>query len=171
MFAFGFDFDFFWRAAQAILQGQSPYTISGFFSPYPVALLLTPLALLPFVVAYILWTVLKLWLLPMMVGRGQFLKALLFFPVAFDLLQGQLDLLVFTLSLQQDWAGVVISSLRPQLAIWIIPFCAWQWWKNKRYDQFWKSALGIIALYGVSTVIEPELVGAMVWCFEHRMAI
>jgi hypothetical protein len=153
---FGFDFDFFWRAANAILHGQSPYGIGGFFSPYPLALLLIPFALLPFVMAYGLWTGLKLLLLAKSGNRWDFLKAILFFPVAFDLLQGQLDLLIFIIAMKSNWFGFVISTLRPQLAIWIIPFLAWDWWKSKKYDQFWKSALGIIVLYGVSTIIEPN---------------
>jgi hypothetical protein len=153
---FGYDLDFFWRAARAILAGQSPYTVGGFFSPYPLALLLIPLALLPFAIAYILWTGGKLFLLWRSGDRWDFLRALLFFPVAFDLIQGQLDLLVFLLASRLNWLGVVASTLRPQLAIWIIPFSAWEWWKSKRYDQFWKSAVGMIVLYGVSTIIEPD---------------
>ena len=153
---FGFDFDFFWRAANAILQGQSPYTVGGFFSPYPVALLLVPFALLPFAMAYTLWTGAKLLLLAKSGNRWEFLKAVLFFPVAFDLIQGQLDLLIFIIAMKPNWVGVVISTLRPQLAIWIIPFLAWDWWKAKKYDQFWKSAVGIIVLYGISTIIEPD---------------
>lgn len=152
----GFDFNFFWRAANAILQGQSPYSISGFFSPYPVALLLVPLALLPFLLAYGLWTGIKLLLLEKSGTRWEFLKAILFFPVIFDLIQGQLDLLIFMIAIKSNWLGVVVSTLRPQLAIWVIPFLAWDWLKTKRYDQFWKSALGIIVLYGISTIIEPD---------------
>jgi hypothetical protein len=152
----GFDFDFFWRAAGAILHGQSPYVVGGFFSPYPLALVLLPFALLPFAWAYGLWTALKLFLLARAGDRRQFLKAILFFPVAFDLLQGQLDLLVFALALRLDWLGVVVSTLRPQLALWIIPFCAWQWWAGRRYDQFWKAALGVAALWGLSTALEPR---------------
>lgn len=161
----GFDFHFFWSAAQQLLHGGSPYAVGGFFSPFPLALLLAPLALLPFLPAYALWTLLKLWLLARATSRIGFLKALLFFPVAFDLQQGQIDLLVFALALRLDWLGAALSSLRPQLAIWIIPFCAWQWWKDGRYDQFWKTLAGIGALYGLSTLIQPgwwqEWLGAL----------
>jgi hypothetical protein len=153
---FGFDFSFFWRASNAVLQGQSPYVVGGFMSPYPLAVLLVPLALLPFALAYGLWTGLKLLLLARSGNRRGFLMALLFFPVAFDLLQGQLDLMVFIIAAGSNWIGLVISTLRPQLAIWIIPFCAYEWWKHKRYDQFWKSALGVVVLYGTSTLITPN---------------
>ena len=130
----GFDFDFFWRAARAVLQGQSPYIVGGFFSPYPVALVLVPFALLPFAWAYGTWTALKLFLLARTGNGLTFVKAILFFPVAFDILQGQLDLLVFMIAMAPNWIGVTVSTLRPQLAIWIIPFSAWHWWVNKRYD-------------------------------------
>ena len=151
----GFDFDIFWRASRALLQGQSPYVVGGFFSPYPVALVLLPFALLPFGLAFGLWTALKLFLLARAGDRQQFIKAVLFFPVVFDLLQGQLDLLVFTIAMTSSWVGVVVSTLRPQLAVWIVPFSAWHWWANRRYDQFWKAALGVVALYGISSAIEP----------------
>ena len=152
---FGFDFRLFWEAAVEILRGGSPYNTGGFFSPYPLALLLVPLALLPFTMAYGVWTAIKLFFLAKSGGRLEFLKVLLFFPVAFDLLQGQLDLLVFIIAMRFDWFGLVISTLRPQLAIWIIPVKVWEWWRAKRVDQFWKSVLGIIVLYGGSTLMAP----------------
>jgi hypothetical protein len=152
---FGFDFNFFWRAAGAVLHDHSPYTIGGFFSPHPLALLLTPLALLPFVAAYAAWTILKLVLLSRGLDRWSFLRALVFVPVAFGLWQGQLDLLVVLLASRLDWMGAVFCTLRPQLAVWIIPFLAWTWWKEKKYNQYWKALLGILALFGLSTLVEP----------------
>jgi hypothetical protein len=154
-FDFGFDLGFFLTAANAILHGQSPYGIGGFFSPYPLALLLVPLVLLPFWAAYCVWTGLNLFLVARSGNRWQFLNAISFFPVIFDLKQGQLDLLIFAIATRINWVGAVVSTLRPQLGIWIIPFLAWTWWKDKRYDQFWKSALGVVVLFGVSTLIDP----------------
>lgn len=153
---FGFDFDIFWSAANAVLHGQSPYMISGYFSPYPLALLFIPLAVLPSMLAYGVWIGLNLILLAKSGNRWEFIKALLFFPVAFDLWQGQLDLLIFIFATRLNWFGVVLSTLRPQLAIWVIPFSAWGWFKDKKYDQFWKSALGGVVLYGIATLIEPS---------------
>ncbi len=152
---FGFDFRIYWQAAEAILHGQTPYLIGGFFSPYPLALLLLPFALLPFVPAYSLWTLLNLLLLARAGDRWRFVKALLFFPVAFDLLQGQFDLLIFLLAMRLDWLGVALSTVRPQLAIWIIPFALWHWRNAKQYDHFWKSALAVVTLFGMSAVIHP----------------
>lgn len=76
--------------------------------------------------------------------------------MAFDLAQGQVDLFVFLIAMKGHWLGVLLSVLRPQLAIWIIPFWAWNWWKAKQYDAFWKSALGAVVLCGASTIIEPS---------------
>ena len=44
----GLDFALFWQAARAVLEGRSPYSVSGFYSPLPFAWALSPLALLPF---------------------------------------------------------------------------------------------------------------------------
>ncbi len=153
---FGFDLDIFWRAAQAILNGKSPYAIGGFFSPHPTALFFVPLAVLPFGLAYILWTGGKLALLANAGDRWRFLKSLLYFPVAFDLLQGQLDLFVFLIALRANWLGLTLSTLRPQMAIWVVPWLAVTWWKDRRWDQFWKSVLAVCVLFGASTIIEPS---------------
>lgn len=153
---YGFDFDIFYRAALALLQGESAYRVGGFFSPHPLAVLLVPLALLPFGVSYALWTGIKLILLWKTGDRMQFVRALLFFPVAFDLLQGQVDLLIFLVLLQRDWLGVALATLRPQMAIWVIPFYAYRWWKERAYDRFGKSLAVVLALFGVSTWVEPD---------------
>ena len=76
----GFGFNFFWNAANAILLGQSPYAVGDYFSPYPLALLLVPLALLQFLLAFASWIGLKVFLLARGSDRWIFLKAILFFP-------------------------------------------------------------------------------------------
>jgi hypothetical protein len=153
---YGYDFRIFWNAAAQLARGQSPYTVVGYFSPLPLALLLIPFALLPFPVAFTAWTALKLVLLAKTTDVWGFLKTLLFYPVLFELIQGQIDLFVFLLSLRIDWIGVTLSALRPQLAIWIIPFSAYIWLKEKRFDQFWKSASGIAALFSIATIVQPN---------------
>ncbi len=153
---FGFDFSFFWRAANAIIAW--PITIQYWrllfaisISPFTAAFRIPA-----FATAYGLWTGLKLLLLAKSGDRWGFIKAILFLPVAFDLLQGQLDLLIFILAIRSNWLGVVMSTVRPQLAIWIVPFSVWNWWKSKEYDQFWKAASGALMLYGASTYLEPD---------------
>ncbi len=151
----GFDFHIFWQAAGTIIQGQSPYAIAGFFSPFPLALLLVPFSLLPFPIAYVIWTAGKISLILNIKDPWSIFKILLFFPVTFDLMQGQIDLLVFAVLMKTSWQGVVISSLRPQLAIWIIPFSVWHWWRQKKYNQIWKAIAGIASLYGLAIVFAP----------------
>lgn len=153
---YGYDFRIFWNAAAQIARGQSPYTVVGYFSPFPLALILTPFTLLPFPIAFAAWTALKLWLLLKTTDTWGFLKALLFYPVLFEVIQGQIDLLVFLLSLRMNWIAVTLSTLRPQLAIWIIPFSAYIWLREKRFDQFWKSASGIAILFGIATILQPD---------------
>jgi hypothetical protein len=150
----GYDFQIFWNGAQAVLQGQSPYTIHGFFSPLPFALAISPLGLIPFWPAYGLWTVLNLAALWSLVGK-QLPKLLIFLPVTFGLWVGQVDLPILALGLSGTWAGVALSMLKPQLAIWILPIAFLTWWKNNHKDRIWKSILAGTILYLLPTIAQP----------------
>ncbi|MEK7327571.1 MAG: hypothetical protein AAB217_20190, partial [Chloroflexota bacterium] len=67
-----------------MLAGQSPYTVDGFYSPFPFAWLMIPFGLLPFRTALSLWTALNLASLIVLAKRDTF-KLMLFLPVAFAL--------------------------------------------------------------------------------------
>jgi len=127
-------------AIESLGRGFNP---QPFISPPPLAWLVTPLLVLPFSAALVLWTVLLLaalvwtWYLlapPGRVVRAAHLALLLgVFPVAFGVMVGQPGAWVAAAVatawwlLRHDrpvWAGVVLSliALKPQLAL-LVPAC------------------------------------------------
>ena len=159
----GTDFSSFWMAGKLILQGKSPYDIVAwaegfrrfvlgflltpvFLYPLPLALLLTPLGMLPFHNAYIIWVTLtqlmiiaslailltletnprsKLFIIPLFIG------IMFFRPTILTLTQGQVSgLFLFALAwiafLWQKgkwfWGGFLLGLLvlKPNLGFMVI---------------------------------------------------
>ena len=116
-----FDFDIFYRAAQAILSGLSPYSIPGYYNPFPFAVLFLPFALLPKTYAYWLFIFLNVFLLFWICHRKG-IWAFLSFPVLFCLFTGQIDLfLALMLSFGKPWL-FPLAFIKPQVALVTLPW-------------------------------------------------
>jgi len=131
-------------AQQAAIESLGPgFNPQPFISPPPLAWLVTPLLLLPFQMALVLWTLLLLtalvWTWYLLAPQGALVKAahlallLGVFPVAFGVMVGQPAALVAAAVattwwfLRHDrpvWAGLALSLLvlKPQLAA-LVPIC------------------------------------------------
>lgn len=149
-----YDFHLFYAAGRALLAGQTPYTVPDFRSPYPLAIIFMPLALLPESIAYaayLIGCVILLWrcLKPAQAWGG------LSFPVLFTLFVGQIDLpLALIVSRYGPWT-YALALLKPQLALVLLP---WYLWRLKRRDWI-KVLLPGLALLGVSFAMQPGWVG------------
>jgi hypothetical protein len=155
MNALGYDFAIFWEAARALLAGHSPYSVPGFFSPLPFLLPVLPLALLPYWAAFSVWTVFNLAALAL-VARRHALRALLFLPVLFSLWVGQVDLIIIALAFTGTWWGLALAALKPQLAVWLIPFFVLGWWRAGHKTSIVRMLSTAAALYTVPTVLDPS---------------
>ena len=116
-----FDFNICYLAGRAVLAGQSPYSIVGFISPYPLAVLFALIAWLPEPVAYGVYLAGCLALLWKVVGRRS-IWALLSFPVLFNLFVGQMDL---PLGLLGAWLGpwsLPLMLVKPQVGFVVLPW-------------------------------------------------
>jgi hypothetical protein len=131
-------------AQKAAIEGLgSGFNPQPFISPPPLAWLVTPLLVLPFVAALIIWTLLLLaalcWTWYLLAPPGKWVRpahlALLLgvFPVAFGVMVGQPGPLVAAAVatawwlMKRDrlvWAGLLLSLivLKPQLAL-LVPIC------------------------------------------------
>ena len=131
-------------AQKAAIEGLgSGFNPQPFISPPPLAWLVTPLLVLPFLAALVIWTLLLLaalcWTWFLLAPPGKWVRpahlALLLgvFPVAFGVMVGQPGPLVAAAVattwwlLKRDrpvWAGLVLSLivLKPQLAL-LVPIC------------------------------------------------
>jgi hypothetical protein len=116
-----YDFKIFYLAGQALLLGNSPYSVSGFYSPLPLAIFFIPFALLPQMISYALYLAVSLLLL-WKVARKQFIWAILSFPVFFTLFVGQIDLLIaLSASLLGPFA-LPLLLIKPQLGFVVFPW-------------------------------------------------
>jgi hypothetical protein len=131
-------------AQKSAIEGLGPgFNPQPFISPPPLAWLVTPLLVLPFSVALVVWTLLLLaalaWTWYLLAPPGRFAKAAhLFlmvgvFPVAFGVMVGQPGAFVAAAVatswwlIRHDhpvWAGLALSLvvLKPQLAL-LVPVC------------------------------------------------
>jgi hypothetical protein len=151
----GWDFSVFWKIGQAILEGRSPYTVE--FSRYPPAasFLFVLFALLPFAVSFAVWSGVNLVLAVHGLRRmGQGWKGLawlLYTPLIFNLMTGQLDVVFWWAALYleppesgrsngiyKQWplwvpalAGAFLT-LKPQLAAVVLPWYLLRWLRRQR---------------------------------------
>lgn len=150
----GYDFKFFWEAARAVLNGVSPYTVSGFFSPLPFAWLLAPIGFFKFEIAYVIWTILNIVSL-FVISKKNIHRLLLFLPVFFALWVGQVDLIILAMGLFGGWIGLALATLKPQLAFWLIGIKFIEWWRLGEKKKLILTLLGIFVLYGIPSIIQP----------------
>ncbi len=150
----GYDFAIFWNAARVFISGRSPYIVQGFYSPLPFLLTMVPLGLLPYAVAFFVWTVFNILALVTLAKRHA-LRALLFLPVFFALWVGQVDLIIVALSFSGTWWGVALTTLKPQLAIWLVPIFVVEWWKAGKVLTIIKMASAAVLLYILPSILQP----------------
>jgi hypothetical protein len=145
----------FWTAAHAVLHGQSPYaavralgTRPPYFYPYPTAIVMAPLGLLPWRVAWVLWSALGAGLLALAGqrhGRG-------LLPVVCS--AGLLDAVTQGSITPFVLAAAVLPAIQPLLAIKpSIGAALWLWRPSK-----W-ALVGGLALVAVSFALSPGWVG------------
>ena len=132
----GWDFSVFWQAGQAILQGQDPYSVEGFFYPLPFAYILILIALLPLSIAFAIWLVCNIAML-VIVFRRDFWKWLFYLPVLHTFSSGQNSLLwwFLALGLGRHWRGAIIGAfmtLKPQTALVLLSWHILDWLRHDR---------------------------------------
>lgn len=139
----GWDFLVFWQVGEAVLKGLNPYAVA--YSRYPPAtnLFFTIFALVPYFIAFAVWSGASLVLYVdtlrrMKKSRWSIAAWLFFTPAIFTFLTGQID--IFFLWLGQwltrgGWkaatAGALIT-LKPQLAAVILPWFLIRWLMKDR---------------------------------------
>jgi hypothetical protein len=155
------DFDVFYHAAQAVLQGQDPYSVYGAYHPFPFFLIFLPLAVLPLDTAHVVWTAIEL-VIFVAVARKRALYAIFFLPVILTLLEGQIVmplLAMFVLLRAQKHQGIAAAwlCLKPQLIGLLLPFVFMRMWKNERRGLIWFGGIwgGLLT---ASFLLEPNWV-------------
>jgi hypothetical protein len=164
----GYDFGILWQAGKAVLLGQDPYGVNGFFYPLPVAYFFAPFALLPRQVAFWVWVGLNLVVLGLVLRRRA-LTWVLYFPVVHLLSSGQVDLMLWALDdrFRSGWKSALaaaVITLKPQVAFILLPWTLRQWLrKDRRTLAMW--ACLVIVLWAGLLPLDPT------WPLRWRAAV
>jgi len=130
------DFQVYWQAARAVLEGFSPYTVTGYFSPPLLAWLFIPFGLLGWKVAAASWLLVNIGgLLAWCYCDFELLswKILCFAPLLFLLAMGQIDLLVIFGGLCGPVALLgLLVFVKPQLGVVLLLWRWLRWPRDKR---------------------------------------
>jgi hypothetical protein len=142
----GFDFSLFWHIGQAVLSGQNPYLAPLSVYPPAMTLILSIFALLPFQWAFPIWTGFNIiFVLDVLRRRASHSYLwILFSPVVFVLMTGQIDLLFLWLAswaITTGWQSIVCAALltlKPQIALIVLPWLLIRWLrKSPRSVSYW----------------------------------
>jgi hypothetical protein len=151
----GWDFSIFWQIGQAVLTGHSPYSVELSRYPPAAAFLFVLFALLPFALSFAVWTGITIVLAVHGLRRmGQGWKGLawlLYTPLIFNLMSGQLDVIFWWAALylepiqmdraKANWISTSIwipalagtfMMLKPQLAAVVLPWYLFRWVRRER---------------------------------------
>lgn len=156
------DLDVYLQVVRALLNGQNPYAVPEAYYPLPFYFIFLPLAYLPLPFAHALWTLIEAGSL-IAILRTRAIWALFFAPVVLAFLMGQIDLpmLGILALLRGGWYGGIalgLLALKPQLAILILPWQVWQWWRGDR-QQIALFMATLLLLGGAAFIVEPQWLG------------
>ena len=145
-----YDFQVYWAAARAVLEGLSPYTTAGYLSPPILAWLFIPFGLLGWKAAAAAWLLVTTGGLLVWCRRDPGLlswKTLCFAPVLFLVAMGQIDLLVMLGGLWGPAALLgLLVFLKPQLGVALLLWRWLQWPKDKR-------GVNLVTVAGVAVTV------------------
>ena len=148
-----YDFHNFYAGAQAVLAGLSPYRVTDFIGPFPLAILFIPFSLLPEQVAYWFFVILNLGLL-LFLFRKKSVWMILSFPILFSLFVGQIDLLLALMVwLQVPWL-LPLLLVKPQIAFIFAPYLL----RTLNKKQWLQAIIGGIAFMGLCFILQPDWV-------------
>lgn len=130
------DFHIIWEGGRALLEGRSPYSVADFFYPLPFVYFIAILALLPVMVALVVWLAANAAFF-VAVFRKRFWHWLFYFPVLHLLLSGQNELLWWGLALflrrgTGSAALAAFMTFKPQTAVILLPYHLWRWLRKDR---------------------------------------
>jgi hypothetical protein len=146
-----YDFHLFYLAGQAVLAGTSPYVISDFYAPYPLAVFFALFAWMPENVAYAIFVAGVLFMMWKLL-RFKGVWALLSFPVLFSLFVGQIDLpLALAAGLFGPWA-LPLMLFKPQVGFVVAP------WLLRRMTRRQWVIVGLLAavILGLCFALRPQ---------------
>jgi len=160
----GVDFFILWRIGQAVLAGASPYGVWGSYYPPATSMLFALFAMMTPAVAFSVWTTANVAFVVGTLRGRRALAWIAFAPVVLCLFIGQLDLLfvwLATLLPRKGWqsvAAAVVITLKPQLALVLLPWWLWKWMRSDRRRLLAFAGLSAV-VHALPLVWHPEYAG------------
>jgi hypothetical protein len=167
----GQDFLIIWKTGLAVLQGNSPYSVTLAWYPPATSYLFALLSLMPLTTSFILWTTIQILLLIKITGKKA-LGWVLFIPVMFMFGFGQIDLAFVALIplLKKDgWKPAIAASLitlKPQIALTILPWFLVQWVKKDR-ETFSRFIITSLAIHLLPIIFDPSIYKQWILIFRE----
>lgn len=156
------DFAIFWEIGKAILQGLSPYSVAQSWYPPAVSYFFVLFALGPVPLTIWIWRTLLIVLLAI-VARREGWWSVLYLPLPFVVLAGQMDLVFVALVpylARKGWEAPVAAALitlKPIIAVIVLPWYAIRWFLRDR------GLLGRFVVISLAVHSWPLLLRPTVW--------
>jgi hypothetical protein len=129
------DYSAFYRAGQALLAGTNPYDVRDYYNPLTVAVLMAPLSLLPFEIAYRIHAGIAFALYCIALWRlsGRMLFAMLLTPfVWMTVYYGNIEYLVLLGAALPAVVGIWLVTVKPQIGLVVFVLMTFELWRIHR---------------------------------------
>jgi len=158
-------------ATVALIKGQSPYTIDGFFNPPWVLIPMIPLLLLPVniaraILALVMMVTLSFVARKMGANLVSIIALLLSPPVIQLFIDGNIDWMVTLGFILPPQIGLFFVSIKPQVGIMVAVYWLFLSWRNGGYKEvikvfgpFLVALLITLLIYGFSPFSRPQHLG------------
>lgn len=156
---YAIDWSMYFRpAAHALLNGQSPYDVPGFFNPPWALFPLLPLALLPEPLGRALLFGLSTISLMIIVRRfganlWSTVAFMLSLPVMFGLYNGNIDWLAMLGFIMPPPIGMLFVTIKPQIGMAVVIFWLFEAWQQNRWWGVTKTILPTIVVVLISFLV------------------
>jgi len=159
-------------ASRALLKGESPFSVEGYFNAPWTAILLLPIAILPDRIgraALLIVSLISMAIAGKKMGGNRITIALLLLspPAIHGLLNGNIDWLAIIGFVLPPQIGLFFVSIKPQIGIAIAVYWLWQSW----YHGGWRTALKVFAPFVLVLVLSFFIFGLWPLRFEREISL
>jgi hypothetical protein len=162
----GKDFFIFWQMARGLFSGLPFYSTNEALYPPISYFLFAPFGLLPFNIAFAIWTGINVVLFTISIRKlsPKFNYVwFLFTPTIFILMTGQIDIIFLFLSVlllskipSIQLLGAVLLTIKPQIAFIILPWYIFRWLKQDRVFLL-KWILACVMLHSLPLLADAQI--------------
>lgn len=144
-----------WRIFYEAAKASDPYSVAGYFNPIQVAWALKITTFLPFTAWAFMMVALSM-LAVLLVCKKNTHWVWLSAPFVCSMTWGSLDTLLLTPAFLFGGVGLSLITMKPQIAIILIPFKLAEWWRGGKVYEIRRFFIATALLWGVPTLVQPS---------------